>query len=92
MRTLGGNGYAFEVVEDWAKLPDGWTFHEVSGVAVDGKDRVYVFNRGKHPLIVFDRDGNFAAAWGEGVFTRPHAAKFPSRSKTISGCLPRLKT
>jgi NHL repeat-containing protein len=72
--TLGGNGYAFEVVEDWAKLPDGWTFHEVSGVAVDGKDRVYVFNRGKHPLIVFDRDGNFAAAWGEGVFTRPHAA------------------
>ena len=73
MTTLGENGYVFEVVEDWAKLPDGWTFHEVSGVGVDGRDRVYVFNRGEHPLIVFDRDGNFVTAWGEGAFTRPHA-------------------
>jgi DNA-binding beta-propeller fold protein YncE len=33
---------------------------------------VYVFNRGEHPLVVFDRDGKFLHSWGEGVFSRPH--------------------
>ena len=39
---------------------------------MDDKDNVYVFNRGEHPMIVFDRDGNFLRAWGEGLFPRAH--------------------
>jgi hypothetical protein len=31
-----------------------------------------VFNRGEHPMMVFDRDGNFLRAWGEGLFPRAH--------------------
>ena len=69
---LESGNFAYEVNMDWAKLPEGWTFHEVSDVTVDSKDRVYVFTRGKHPLIVFDRDGNFLYSWGEGIFKRPH--------------------
>ena len=30
------------------------------------------FNRGEHPMIVFDRDGNFLRSWGEGVYPRAH--------------------
>jgi hypothetical protein len=41
-------------------------------VAVDSKDHVYVFTRGEHPMIVFDRDGNFLRSWGEGLFKRAH--------------------
>ena len=60
MTTIVGSGdYTYEVDMDWAKLPEGWTFHEVADVAVDSQDRVYVFNRGKHPMVIFDRDGNF---------------------------------
>jgi hypothetical protein len=44
----------------------------VAGVATDSDDRVYVFNRGEHPVIVYDRDGQFLRSWGEGLFTRPH--------------------
>ena len=44
----------------------------MAGVAVDSRDRVYVFNRGRHPVIVFDKEGQFLDAWGEGMFTRPH--------------------
>ena len=73
MARVGSGEYVFEVVENWARLPEGWSFHEVSGVGVDRHDRVYVFCRGKHPLIIFDREGNFVASWGEGMFTRPHA-------------------
>ena len=39
---------------------------------MDRNDNVYVFNRGEHPMIVFDRDGNFLRAWGEGMFPRAH--------------------
>ena len=44
----------------------------MSGVAVDSSDRVYVFNRGEHPLIVFDKEGKFLDSWGEGLFTNAH--------------------
>lgn len=53
-------------------MPEGWSFVEVAGVAVDSQDRVYVFNRGEHPVIVFDKEGKFLNAWGEGIFHTPH--------------------
>ena len=63
---------AFEVIEGWEKLPEGWSFVEVAGVATDSRDRVYAFNRGEHPMIIFDADGNFLDAWGEGLFANAH--------------------
>lgn len=58
--------------EHWAQLPAGWSWREATAVAVDSQDRVLVFNRGEHPVLVFDRDGTFLTSWGEGLFTRPH--------------------
>ena len=76
---LGTGAYRYEVVDNWAKLPPGQEFNaDVAAVGVDAQDRVYAFNRGKHPMVVFDRDGNFLRSWGEGVFPprarRPHGA------------------
>src|SRR5215212_1160882 len=62
----------YELVPDWEQLPTGWEHGDVAGVATDSQDRVYVFNRSEHPVIVYDRDGRFLGSWGEGVFTRPH--------------------
>ena len=45
---------------------------EAVAVAADAQDRVLVFNRGEHPVMVFDRDGRFLRSWGEGLFARPH--------------------
>jgi DNA-binding beta-propeller fold protein YncE len=68
-----GNGkFRYEVRPGWEQLPPEWSFVEVAGVATDSQDRVYVFNRGTHPVIVFDRDGRFLTSWGEGQFVRPH--------------------
>jgi DNA-binding beta-propeller fold protein YncE len=70
---LGTGGYRYEVIGDWAKLPRGMEFNaDVAAVGVDRQDRVYAFNRGAHPMCVFDRDGNFLRSWGEGVFHRAH--------------------
>jgi DNA-binding beta-propeller fold protein YncE len=70
---LGSGAYRYEAVDNWAKLPPGMEFNaDVAAVGVDRQDRVYAFNRGTHPMCVFDRDGNFLASWGEGVFKRAH--------------------
>ena len=70
--SLGQHKMEYEVLEGWEQLPEGWSFVEVAGVAVDSQDRVYVFNRGEHPMIIFDKDGRFLNAWGEGMFTSAH--------------------
>ncbi|MCE2475430.1 MAG: hypothetical protein J4F47_07660 [Alphaproteobacteria bacterium] len=70
--SLGTHKLEYEVLEGWEQLPENWSFVEVAGVAVDSKDRVYVFNRGAHPVIVFDKEGKFLNAWGEGVFASAH--------------------
>ncbi len=70
--TVSSGAYAFDVEVDWGKLPDGWSYKEVAAVGVDAKDQVYVFTRGQHPMIVFDREGNFLRSWGEDVFVNAH--------------------
>ena len=62
----------FRAIENWGTLPEGWSFVEATSVGVDSRDNVHVFNRGQHPVIVFDRDGTFLRSWGEGVFRRAH--------------------
>jgi DNA-binding beta-propeller fold protein YncE len=34
----------------------------ISGLAIDAQDRIYVFNRGVKPVMVFDRDGDLILA------------------------------
>lgn len=70
---LGQGDYQYEVVDKWAKLPEGWDFSLVSDAAIDSRGRIYVFTRGKHPVIVFDQGGNFVTSWGYGEFgISPH--------------------
>ena len=73
MAILGSGPFRYEVSgDDWGELPDGWTYKEATAVAVDRNDNVYVFNRGGHPIIVYDREGKFLRSWGDGVFSVPH--------------------
>jgi DNA-binding beta-propeller fold protein YncE len=70
--TYGSGDFVYELVPDWAKLPNGWVFTQVAAVAVDADDNVYAFNRSEHPIIVFDRDGTFIKSFGEGNFPNAH--------------------
>jgi DNA-binding beta-propeller fold protein YncE len=73
VRSVVGQGeLTFELVPQWEQLPRGWSHGDVAGVATDSQDRVFVFNRSEHPVIMYEADGRFLASWGEGVFTRPH--------------------
>ena len=66
MDGLYGNGeFLYSYVNDWGTLPEGWSYRECPGVAVDSNDNIYVLTRGEHPVIVYDREGNFLRAFGE---------------------------
>ena len=68
--VFGYTGFEYEYVPDWAKLPDGYSLHECPGVAVDSQDNVFLLTRGEHPLMQFDKDGNFIKSFGEGYFSK----------------------
>src|SRR5262245_9029780 len=69
---VGEVPFRFEADADWPRRPEGFSWLEVAAVACDSRDRVYLFNRGEHPVMVFDHDGTFLYTWGEGMFVRPH--------------------
>jgi DNA-binding beta-propeller fold protein YncE len=66
---FGTGSLCFELVEGWEHLPAGWSHRDVAGVCTDSELNVYLYARGDHPVIVYDRDGNFLGSWGEGKFT-----------------------
>jgi DNA-binding beta-propeller fold protein YncE len=72
MTMVGSGRYRYEVIENWAKLPSGWTFGGVSAVATDSQDRVYAFQRKDPPVVIFDKNGTYVGSWGSSVFADPH--------------------
>lgn len=77
MNTLSPAVDEYTPVPDWARLPDGISFRgSATSVAVDAMNRVYVYNRGTHPIVIFDPDGNvLEARSGGGEFDRPHSIR-----------------
>ena len=70
-----GPPLAHQLVNDWAKLPKGWNFGETSGVATDKQDNVWVFTRGSHPVMQFDRTGKFLQAWPDIKIVSSHGIR-----------------
>ena len=71
--ALAGEAPKFTVDPHWpAKLPQGWTLGEVSGIAVDAQDNVWIVQRSikqktahdAPPVIEFDPSGRVLRAWG----------------------------
>jgi DNA-binding beta-propeller fold protein YncE len=66
---IGTGDLRYELVEDWERLPEGWSHPDVASVCTDSQGRTYLLCRAEHPVIVYDKDGNFLNSWGEGRFT-----------------------
>ena len=75
-QIVGSGQYTYKVHEDWAHAPAGIDM-KPAAIAVDPQDRIYCFNRSaEHPVVVFDRNGDFLFSWGAGLFRFPHAIRF----------------
>lgn len=71
-RVFGEGTYRYQVIDNWAQRPKGWSVGEVAGVAVDAEDNVFVYGRSSRPIQIYDRDGNFLDWWGDDEHTTPH--------------------
>ena len=71
----GSEAPHFKVDPAWPTIPNNWQFGQVSSVAIDEKDHVWVLQRpdtlepaekprAAPPLVEFDANGNFVQAWG----------------------------
>jgi DNA-binding beta-propeller fold protein YncE len=74
-----GDEAGYTVVPGWPHtLPDGYRFGPVSAVAPDGRGAIFVFHRGEHPILVFNRAGEFLRSFGDGRITKAHGLRFDS--------------
>jgi DNA-binding beta-propeller fold protein YncE len=65
----------YEAVLDFFQLPPGEHFVEPAGVAVNSKGHIYVFHRGKHPLMEFDSAGKFVRSIADDLFVTAHTLR-----------------
>jgi DNA-binding beta-propeller fold protein YncE len=65
----------YEAVPDFFQLPAGEHFVEAAGVAVNSKGHIYVFHRGKHPLMEFDAFGKFIRSIADDLFVSAHTVR-----------------
>ena len=79
----------YSVVHGWPALPDGMVLGQVSGVAVDSHNHVFIFHRAEgswatdksHPIasptiLCFDGvTGTLIASWGQNRFLEPHGLR-----------------
>jgi DNA-binding beta-propeller fold protein YncE len=64
---------SFDPDPDWEQLPAGWKHWDVPDVAIGANDMVYIDTRKDPRIIVYNRDGTFVRAFGEGILSdRPH--------------------
>lgn len=72
MASVGSGDFSYEVLDTWGSLPAGFQWGQIGAVKGDSDDRVYVFTRTDHPLMVFERDGRYVGSLGEGVIRDAH--------------------
>jgi DNA-binding beta-propeller fold protein YncE len=64
----------FRQVADWPTLPADLKLGGISAIATDSKDNVYLLNRVKPHVVIFDKGGKFLKSWN-GDFKTPHGLR-----------------
>mgnify|MGYP003704084117 CR=1 FL=1 len=65
----------YRLVPNWGTLPNGATWGEVPGMAIDADGVIYAFHRADTPIVELDRSGAIRKMWGEKTFAWPHGIR-----------------
>jgi DNA-binding beta-propeller fold protein YncE len=68
----------YQAVSDFFQLPPPEHLVEPAGVAVNSKGHIYIFHRGKHPLMEFDSSGKFLRSLADDLFVTAHMVRVDS--------------
>ena len=73
--AMAADAPKFEVEASWPKMPEKWKFGDVSSIAIDAQDNVWVLHRPRTlqgeqakmaapAIMIFDSAGNYLRSWG----------------------------
>ena len=65
----------FQTPQDFLQVPPGLTLGACSAVAVNSKDEIFLFHRGKQPILCFDKEGKFLRSWGDDQIHTAHGLR-----------------
>jgi DNA-binding beta-propeller fold protein YncE len=65
----------YHVIPDFFHSPEGMSNGEASGVALNSKSHIFLFQRAKPMLNEYDEHGDYVRSIGEGLFTHPHGLR-----------------
>jgi DNA-binding beta-propeller fold protein YncE len=66
---------AYVVDSQWPQRPAEAKWAEMSGIAVDDHDHIYVFTRATPPVQVYDASGKYLRGWGQDHIKSAHHIK-----------------
>lgn len=61
--------------QSFQQLPEAIRLGPCSAVSVDSHGRIFLFNRGKHPIICLNAKGRYVRSWGEGEIVSSHGLR-----------------
>jgi len=65
----------YHPIADFFRIPTEEHLVEPAGVAVNSKGHIYLFHRGKHPLMEFDASGKFIRSIADDLFVTAHMVR-----------------
>ncbi len=74
-RAFAQSAAPYRLVENWGRLPDGLTWGQVPGMAIDAEGRIYAFHRNQPTIVELDAGGRVLKTWGENTFVWPHGIR-----------------
>lgn len=69
----------YQVDPAWPKRPRDMEWAAMPGLAIDARDRVFLFTRTKNPVQIYEADGTFVASWGQDHVKEAHHLKIDSK-------------
>lgn len=72
---LAADTVVYEPAGKFPQLPAEYSLGRCSAVAANRKGEIYLFHRGKHPIICVTPEGKYLRSWGDDYITMPHGLR-----------------
>lgn len=73
------DGITLEPSATFPKLPAEYPLGACSAVALNSQGEIYLFHRGKHPVLCVSPEGQLLRSWGDGLIGSAHGMRVDSQ-------------
>lgn len=77
--TRADDAITLEPSGDFPRLPADYPLGACSAVALNSKGEIYLFHRGKHPILCVSPEGKLLRAWGDDLIGSAHGIRVDSQ-------------